>query len=81
LWRRVHVSPTPSRNYLYEVGWGEAVVIPLGIQQCLRFQRNLVYTGIPRGINLVVLIGQRKAMAMSNRAEQPFSGLSSRMTG
>ena len=82
MWRRVHVSPTPSRNYLYEVGWGEAVVIPLGIQQCLRFQRNLVYTGITRGKRLVVVVGQRRALGMAvrnNRTEQRFSGLLARL--
>jgi hypothetical protein len=44
----------------------------------LLLQRNLVYTGITRGKRLVVVIGQRKALAMAvrnNRTEQPFSGL------
>ncbi|MGO8931573.1 MAG: hypothetical protein ACLQU3_32360 [Limisphaerales bacterium] len=45
-------------------------------------QRNLVYTGITRGKKLVVLIGQRKALAMAlrnNRTEQRFSGLLARL--
>ena len=55
-------------------GWSEfpAVVIPLAMQQYMLLQRNLVYTGITRGKKLVVLIGQRKAMAMAvknNRTE------------
>src|SRR5712691_4945857 len=40
-----------------------AVVTPLATQQYLLLQRNLVYTGITRGRRLVVLIGQRKALA------------------
>jgi exodeoxyribonuclease V alpha subunit len=45
-------------------------------------QRNLVYTGITRGKNLVVLIGQRKALAIAvknNRTENRFSGLLARL--
>ena len=55
-----------------------AVVIPLAMQQYLLLQRNLVYTGITRGKKLVVLIGQRKALAMAvknNRTKNRFSGL------
>ena len=40
-----------------------AVVTPLAMQQYMLLQRNLVYTGITRGKKLVVLIGQRKALA------------------
>ncbi len=59
-----------------------AVVIPLAMQQYLLLQRNLVYTGITRGKKLVVLIGQRKALAMAvknNRTENRFSGLLARL--
>ncbi len=59
-----------------------AVVTPLAMQQYLLLQRNLVYTGITRGKKLVVLIGQRKALAMAvknNRTENRFSGLLSRL--
>jgi len=45
-------------------------------------QRNLVYTGITRGKRLVVLIGQRKALAIAvrnNKTEQRFSGLLCRL--
>ncbi len=58
------------------------VVIPLAMQQYLLLQRNLVYTGITRGKKLVVLIGQRKALAMAvrnNRTENRFSGLLARL--
>jgi exodeoxyribonuclease V alpha subunit len=33
-------------------------------------QRNLVYTGVTRGKRLVVLIGQRKAMAIAVKGAQ-----------
>jgi exodeoxyribonuclease V alpha subunit len=58
------------------------VVTPLAMQQFLLLQRNLIYTGITRGKKLVVLIGQRKALAMSvknNRTENRFSGLLARL--
>ena len=59
-----------------------AVVIPLAMQQYLLLQRNLVYTGITRGKKLVVLIGQRKALAMAvrnNKTQNRFSGLLARL--
>jgi exodeoxyribonuclease V alpha subunit len=59
-----------------------AVVIPLATQHYLLLQRNLVYTGITRGKRLVVLVGQKKALALAvanNRTEQRFSGLLSRL--
>ena len=42
-----------------------AVVIPLTTQHYLMLQRNLVYTGVTRGRRLVVLVGQRKALAIA----------------
>ena len=60
-----------------------AVVTPLAMQQFLLLQRNLVYTGITRGKQLVVLIGQRKALALAvknNRTDNRFSGLLARLT-
>jgi len=41
------------------------VVIPLATQHYLLLQRNLVYTGVTRGKQLVVLVGQGKALALS----------------
>jgi exodeoxyribonuclease V alpha subunit len=41
-------------------------------------QRNLIYTGITRGKRLVVLVGQRKALAIAvknNRTQRRYSGL------
>jgi exodeoxyribonuclease V alpha subunit len=59
-----------------------AIVTPLAMQQYLLLQRNLVYTGITRGKKLVVLIGQRKALAMAvrnNKTESRFTGLLARL--
>ena len=42
-----------------------AVVIPLSTQHYPMLQRNLVYTGVTRGKRLVVLLGQRKALAIA----------------
>ncbi len=59
------------------------VVTPLAMQQYVLLQRNQVYTGITRGKKLVVLVGQRKALAIAvrnNRTENRFSGLLARLT-
>jgi exodeoxyribonuclease V alpha subunit len=59
-----------------------SVVIPLATQQYLLLQRNLVYTGTTRGKKLVVIIGQRKALAMAVkniRTDSRFSGLLERL--
>jgi len=42
-----------------------AVVIPLSTQHYPMLQRNLIYTGVTRGKRLVVLVGQRKALAIA----------------
>ncbi len=44
-----------------------AVVIPITTQHYPMLQRNLIYTGITRGKRLVVLVGQRKALALAVR--------------
>ena len=59
-----------------------AVVIPLAMQQYLLLQRNLIYTAITRGKQLVIVIGQTKALAAAvrnNRTGQRFSGLLARL--
>jgi exodeoxyribonuclease V alpha subunit len=59
-----------------------AVVIPLASQHFMLLQRNLVYTGMTRGRRLVVLVGQRKALAMAvrnQRTQQRFSALQARL--
>ena len=44
-----------------------AVVIPVLTQHYTMLQRNLLYTGVTRGRRLVVLVGQRKAVAIAVR--------------
>jgi exodeoxyribonuclease V alpha subunit len=44
-----------------------AVVIPVLTQHYTMLQRNLLYTGVTRGKKLVVLVGQKKAVAMAVR--------------
>jgi len=49
-----------------------AVVIPLAMQHYMLLERNLLYTGVTRGKQLVVVIAQPKALAMAvkNRRSQ-----------
>lgn len=42
-----------------------AVIIPITMQSYMMLRRNLIYTAITRGKKLVVLIGQKKALAMA----------------
>ena len=44
-----------------------AVVIPVLMQHYTMLQRNLLYTGVTRGKKLVILVGQKKAIAMAVR--------------
>jgi exodeoxyribonuclease V alpha subunit len=44
-----------------------AVVIPVTTQHYAMLQRNLLYTGLTRGKKLVVLVGQKKAVAIAVR--------------
>jgi exodeoxyribonuclease V alpha subunit len=60
-----------------------AVVIPLSTQHYPMLQRNLVYTGVTRGKRLVVLVGQRKALAIAvkgARTRRRWSKLSEWLT-
>jgi exodeoxyribonuclease V alpha subunit len=55
-----------------------AVVIPLSTQHYVMLRRNLVYTAITRGKELVVLVGQRKALRIAVndfRSERRWSKL------
>jgi len=59
-----------------------AVIIPVATQQYMLLQRNLIYTGVTRGRKLVVLIGQKKALALAvknDRTERRYSGLLARL--
>jgi exodeoxyribonuclease V alpha subunit len=42
-----------------------AVIIPVLTQHYPMLQRNLLYTGVTRGKRLVVLVGQKKAIAIA----------------
>jgi exodeoxyribonuclease V alpha subunit len=44
-----------------------AVVVPVMTQHYAMLQRNLLYTGVTRGKKLVVLVGQKKAVAIAVR--------------
>ena len=46
-----------------------AVVIPVMTQHYAMLQRNLLYTGVTRGKRLVVLVGQKKAVAGISAAD------------
>jgi len=59
-----------------------AVVIPLSTQHYMMLERNLVYTGITRGKRLVVLVGQKRALAMAVKGrdvERRWSKLQERL--
>lgn len=42
-----------------------AVVIPVMTQRYAMLQRNLIYTGVTRGKKLVVLVGQKRTVAVA----------------
>ena len=46
------------------------VVIPLTTQHYTMLQRNLIYTGVTRGKRLVILVGQRQALAIAVKGKQ-----------
>jgi exodeoxyribonuclease V alpha subunit len=61
-----------------------AVVIPLVTQHYVMLARNLLYTGVTRGKRLVVLVGQRKALAIAVRSQgsrRRWSKLRDHLTG
>jgi exodeoxyribonuclease V alpha subunit len=47
-----------------------AVVIPVSTQHYLMLRRNILYTAVTRGRELVVLAGQKKALAQAVRSQQ-----------
>jgi len=58
------------------------VVIPVAMQHYMMLQRNLIYTGVTRGKQLVVLIGQKKALGLAvrnNETRRRYSGLLQRL--
>jgi len=58
------------------------VIIPVLTQHYVLLQRNLIYTAITRGKNLVVMVGSRKALAIAvgnNKTEKRFTRLRERL--
>lgn len=61
-----------------------AVVVPLAMQHFLLLQRNLLYTAVTRGKSLVVVAGQKRALATAvrqNDTRRRFGGLLARLRG
>ncbi|MBC8234063.1 AAA family ATPase [bacterium] len=59
-----------------------AVVIPLMTQHYMMLQRNLVYTGITRAKELVVIVSTKKALGMAirnNKVVRRYTGLAERL--
>ena len=47
-----------------------AMVIPLLTQHYVLLQRNLIYTAVTRGEQLVIVVGSKKALAMAIRNDK-----------
>jgi exodeoxyribonuclease V alpha subunit len=60
-----------------------AVIFPILTQHYILLQRNLIYTAVTRGRNLVVMVGSRKALAIgvnNSQTRQRFTRLRERLT-
>ena len=60
-----------------------AVVIPILTQHYILLQRNLIYTAITRGRDLVVMVGTRKALAIginNDKTQKRFTYLKHRLS-
>ncbi len=60
------------------------VVIPLSMQHFLMLKRNLIYTAVTRGKKLVVIVGEKRALAMAvkdRQTERRISALEARLNG
>jgi len=60
------------------------VVIPIHTQHFILLQRNLIYTAITRGRDLVVMVGTKKALAIgvkNDKTEKRFTYLQYRLQG
>jgi exodeoxyribonuclease V alpha subunit len=59
-----------------------AVVMPVMTQHYVLLQRNLIYTALTRGRRMVVLVGTRRALAISvntHKTEKRFTRLDERL--
>ena len=61
----VQIVPAPYATTIHKSQGSEypAVVIPLTTQHYPMLRRNLIYTALTRGKRLIVIVGQKKAMA------------------
>ena len=60
------------------------VILPILSQHYILLQRNLIYTAVTRGQNLVVMVGSRKALAIgvnNSQTKQRYTRLRYRLTG
>jgi len=60
----------------------KAVVMPLLTQHYMMLQRNLLYTGITRAKELVVIVGTKRALGMAvrnNKVVRRYTGLAERL--
>ena len=58
------------------------VILPIMVQHFALLQRNLLYTAITRGKNLVITIGTKKAVSIAlknNKPKERLSGLAFRL--
>ncbi len=59
------------------------VILPILTQHYILLQRNLIYTAVTRGRNLVVMVGSRRALAIgvnNNKTQQRFTRLRYRLS-
>jgi exodeoxyribonuclease V alpha subunit len=71
------ISVHKSQGSEYKV-----VVMPVTTQHYLMLQQNLIYTGITRAKNMVVLVGTKKALAIAinnNKVVERHTALSERL--
>ena len=61
------LRPPPPARDVANCDGDPAVIIPVLTQHYPMLQRNLLYTGVTRGKRLVVLVGQKKAVAIAVR--------------
>ncbi len=62
----------------------KAVVVPVLSQHFVLLQRNLIYTAVTRGKELVVMVGSTKALAMgvrNDRIMRRYTYLAERLSG
>jgi exodeoxyribonuclease V alpha subunit len=58
------------------------VVFPVLTQHYILLQRNLIYTAVTRGKNLVIMVGSRKALSIgvnNNKTQQRYTRLGYRL--